>query len=97
MHSPLQILIVKIALRCQPMSMVNAIDAGEAATGDFPRISLRRLGHSPKAGVAGSRLDGTRCGDRALPDHMIRGELTQAMGLLSDFSRDPGSIFQPDL
>ncbi len=48
------------------------------------------------AGVAGSRPDGTPYGDRTLLDHVIREELTQAMGLLNDSPRYPGSIFQQD-
>jgi hypothetical protein len=48
------------------------------------------------AGVAGSRPDGTPYGDRTLLDHVIREEVTQAIGLLNDSPRYRGSIFQQD-
>lgn len=48
------------------------------------------------AGVAGSRPDGTPYVDRTLLDHVIREEVTQAIGLLNDSPRHPGSIFQQD-
>jgi hypothetical protein len=48
-RSMLLLLIVKGVLRCQPMSMLRGTDARAAATGDFDRVSPRRLGHYMKA------------------------------------------------
>ena len=44
------LLIIKLVLRCQPMSMLRGTDARAAATGDYDRVSPRRLGHYLKAG-----------------------------------------------
>ena len=49
-RSLLLLLIIKLALRCQPMSMLRGTDARAAATGDYDRVSPRRLGHYLKAG-----------------------------------------------
>ena len=48
-RSLLLLLIIKLALRCQPMSMLRGTDARAAATGDYDRVSPRRLGHYLKA------------------------------------------------
>ena len=48
-RSLLLLVIIKIALRCQPMSMLRGTDARAAASGDFDRVSPRRLGHYLKA------------------------------------------------
>lgn len=48
-RSLLFLLIIKVALRCQPMSMLRGTDARAAATGDYDRVSPRRLGHYLKA------------------------------------------------
>lgn len=50
LRSLLVLLIIKVALRCQPMSMLRGTDARAAATGDFDRVSPRRLGHYLGAG-----------------------------------------------
>ncbi len=44
-RSLLRLLLIKLTLRCQPMSMLRGTDARAAATGDFDRVSPRRLGH----------------------------------------------------
>ena len=44
-RSLLLLLIIKLALRCQPMSMLRGTDARVAARGDYDRVSPRRLGH----------------------------------------------------
>jgi hypothetical protein len=43
------LVIVKLALRFPPMSMLTAMDAKSAAIGNFDRVSPRRLGHYLKA------------------------------------------------
>jgi D12 class N6 adenine-specific DNA methyltransferase len=48
-RSLLRLLIIKLALRCQPMSMLRGTDARAASDGDFDRVSPRRLGHYLKA------------------------------------------------
>ena len=48
-RSLLLLLIIKVALRCQPMSMLTGTDARAAATGDYDRVSPRRLGHYLRA------------------------------------------------
>ena len=42
-------MIIKLVLGLQPMSVLDASDAGAAATGDFDRVSSRRLGHYLRA------------------------------------------------
>jgi adenine-specific DNA-methyltransferase len=42
-------LLIKLALRSQPNSMLRAVDARAAATGDYDAIGPRRLGHYLKA------------------------------------------------
>lgn len=49
LRSLLELVVIKLALRAQPMSLLTASDAGAAASGDFDRISPRRLGHYLKA------------------------------------------------
>jgi len=48
-RSLLRLLIIKVALRLQPMSMLRGTDARAAATGDYDKVSPRRLGHYLKA------------------------------------------------
>ncbi len=48
-RSLLRLLILKVILRSQPMSLLTATDAGAAARGDYDRISPRRLGHYLRA------------------------------------------------
>lgn len=48
-RSLLLLLIIRIVLRCQPMSMLRGTDARAAATGDYDRVSRHRLGHYLKA------------------------------------------------
>jgi adenine-specific DNA methylase len=48
-RSLLLLTIAKLILRLRPMSLLTAADAGAAATGDFDRISPRRLGHYLRA------------------------------------------------
>ncbi len=43
------LVLIKWALRIQPMSMLRGTDARAAATGDLDRVSARRLGHYLKA------------------------------------------------
>jgi len=50
--SLLTLTLIKAFLRAFPMSMPSASDAGHFATGDFDRVSPRRLGHY----IRGSRL-----------------------------------------
>ena len=45
----LQLLLIKWALRCQPMSLLNATDAAAAHRGDYDRVSPRRLPHYVRA------------------------------------------------
>lgn len=40
-----ELLLVRWALRCQPMSQLRGTDARAAAEGDFDRVSPRRVGH----------------------------------------------------
>ncbi len=40
-----ELLLMRWALRCQPMSQLRGTDAKAAAEGDFDRVSPRRLGH----------------------------------------------------
>ena len=47
--SLLLLVIIKLVLRLQPMSVLDASDAGSAAAGDFDRVSPRRLGHYLRA------------------------------------------------
>jgi hypothetical protein len=49
MRTLLLLVIVQVALRCHPMSMLTAADAGAAASRDFDRFSSRRLGHYLRA------------------------------------------------
>jgi hypothetical protein len=49
-RSLLLLVILKLLLRLFPMSLPSASDARAAVTGDFDRISSRRLGHYVKAG-----------------------------------------------
>lgn len=49
LRSLLKLLVIKIALRLQPMSMLRGTDARAALTGDYDRVSPRRLGHYLKA------------------------------------------------
>ncbi len=44
-RSLLRLLIVRVALGAQPMSLLTATDAAAAAEGDFDRVSVRRLPH----------------------------------------------------
>ena len=44
-RSLLLLVIIKLTLRLQPMSVLDATDAAAASTGDFDRVSPRRLGH----------------------------------------------------
>ncbi|TAJ19866.1 MAG: hypothetical protein EPO65_05465 [Dehalococcoidia bacterium] len=44
-RSLLQLLVARLALRCQPMAMLTATDARAAATGEYDRVSSRRLAH----------------------------------------------------
>lgn len=48
-RSLLLLLVIKVALRCQPMSLLSGTDARAAATGDYDKVSTRRLGHYLKA------------------------------------------------
>lgn len=48
-RSLLLLVVIKLALSLHPMSLPTASDAAAAATGDFDRISPRRLGHYLKA------------------------------------------------
>ncbi len=48
-RSLLLLLIMKLALRCQPMSMLRGTDARAAGDGDFDLVSPRRLAHYLKA------------------------------------------------
>ena len=48
-RSLLLLAIIKLVLRLQPMSVLDASDAEAAATGDFDRVSPRRLGHYLRA------------------------------------------------
>ncbi len=48
-RSLLLLVIIKLVLRLQPMSVLDASDAGAAAVGDFDRVSPRRLGHYLRA------------------------------------------------
>lgn len=48
-RSLLLLVAIKVALRCQPMSMLTATDARHAHAGDFDRVSPRRLGHYLRA------------------------------------------------
>ncbi len=48
-RSLLRLLIIKVALRLQPMSMLRGTDARAAATGDYDKVSPRRLGHYLRA------------------------------------------------
>ncbi len=48
-RSLLLLVAIKVALRCQPMSMLTATDARHAAAGEFDRVSPRRLGHYLRA------------------------------------------------
>lgn len=41
----MELLLVRWALRCQPMSQLRGTDARAAAEGDFDRVSPRRVGH----------------------------------------------------
>jgi len=58
-----ELLLVRWALRCQPMSQLRGTDARAAAEGDFDRVSPRRVGHyvaslrllQPRAVVAMAR------------------------------------------
>lgn len=49
MQSLATLLVVKWALRTQPMSMLRGTDAKAAFGGDFDRVSPRRLGHYLKS------------------------------------------------
>lgn len=49
LRSLIELLVIKLILRTQPMSMLDATDASAAVRGDFDRISPRRLGHYLKA------------------------------------------------
>lgn len=49
-RSLLLLVVVKVALRVQPMSLLSGTDASAAASGDFDRVSPRRLGHYLRAG-----------------------------------------------
>jgi hypothetical protein len=49
LRSLLQLVVIKLVLRTQPMSVVNATDAPAAASGNYDRISAHRLGHYLKA------------------------------------------------
>lgn len=48
-HSLLLLVAVRVALGCQPMSLLTASDARAAASGDLDHVSPRRLGHYPRA------------------------------------------------
>ena len=48
-RSLLLLVVIKVALRCQPMSRLTASDARAATSGDFDRVSPRRLGHYLRA------------------------------------------------
>ncbi len=48
-RSLLLLVVIKVALRCQPMSLLTATDAEAAVGGDFDRVSPRRLGHYLRA------------------------------------------------
>lgn len=48
-RSLLELLVIKLALRCQPMSTLAATDAAAAGRADFDQISPRRLGHYLRA------------------------------------------------
>lgn len=48
-RSLLRLVIIKAALRLQPMSLLRGTDARAAASGDYDRVSPRRLGHYLKA------------------------------------------------
>lgn len=52
MRCLLLLVIIKFALRLQPMSVLDATDAPAAITGDFDRISSRRTGHYLRAARA---------------------------------------------
>lgn len=41
----MELLLMRWALRCQPMSQLRGTDARAAAEGDFDQVSPRRLGH----------------------------------------------------
>jgi hypothetical protein len=44
-HYLMELLLVRWALRCQPMSQLRGTDARAAAEGDFDRVSPHRVGH----------------------------------------------------
>lgn len=45
LRSLLTLVLIKQVLRFQPMSLLSATDVAAAASGDFDRVSSRRLGH----------------------------------------------------
>lgn len=49
LRSLLLLVIIKLTLRLQPMSVLDATDAAAASAGDFDRVSPRRLGHYLRA------------------------------------------------
>jgi SAM-dependent methyltransferase len=48
LQSLLKLVVIKAALRLQPMSLLRGTDARAAAGGDYDRVSPRRLGHYMK-------------------------------------------------
>ncbi len=81
-RSLLLLIVIRLALRQQPMSVLNASDAVFAATGDLDRISPRRLGHYLRAPAALSPEGAWRVAERVNAGVFAgRGEAGQADAL----------------